>query len=188
MPVAAFSRDAPTQVQTPGYAPTQPPAPAPPPPQYPAPSYPQPYAPPGYPQYPQYQQPYGYPGYQAPVQPTSLPLASGVLLVVAGILGMVSTALSFLVFGSFGFVGDPFFGALGTLFLICGIVGITFSAFAIIGGVMAMQKRMWGLALTGSILGLFIIGPVGISSILSLVALILIIVSHREFKAGTGGL
>lgn len=107
-------------------------------------------------------------------------MAAGALLVVAGIIGIISFAIPFL-FGSFGFL-IPF---LGPLLLICGIIGITFSVFAIVGGIFAIQRRMWGLALTGSILGLFIIG-FGISSLLSLVALILLALSHREFASGPG--
>ena len=68
-----------------------------------------------------------------------------------------------------------------TILLVCGLIGITFSAFALLGGIMAIQRKMWGLALVGSILGLFIIGPVFISSLLSLIALILIAITHREF-------
>lgn len=117
-----------------------------------------------------------------PVKPrTAAPVAAGVLLIIAGALGFVGLALSFILVGGF-FSFLPFVGGiLGTLFLICGIVVSVFSAFALVGGVMAIRRRMWGLALTGSILGLFALGPLGISSILSLVALILVVVSHDEF-------
>jgi hypothetical protein len=134
------------------------------------------YAPPGYPPYPQYQQPYGSPAFQAPPQKTALPLAAGALLIVAGAVGLIDWAVV-LAFGTLVSIIPVF----GTIVLICGIIGITFCVFALLGGVMAVQRKMWGLALVGSILGLFTIGFYGISSILSLVALILIAVSQREF-------
>ena len=175
MPVATIPAQEPAQAPTPVYAPPQYPQQGYPP----QPGYPQPqYVPPGYPA-PQYQQPYGYPAFQAPPQKTALPTAAGGLLIAAGILGLISWVISMLSVGQL--VADPFFGSLGTIFLICGIIGTIFSVFALIGGIMAIQRRLWGLALTGSILGLFIIGFVGISSLLSLIALILIAVSHREF-------
>ncbi len=116
-----------------------------------------------------------------PVKPrTAVPVAAGVLLIIAGALGFVGLALLLFVGGFFSFL--PFAGGiLGTLFLICGIVVSVFSAFALVGGIMAIRRRMWGLALTGSILGLFALGPLGIASILSLIALILVVISHDEF-------
>lgn len=171
----------PTQVQTPTQ--TYAPPPYAPPGYPPQPAYPQPeYAPPGY---PPYQQPYAYPMVQPPPTKTALPMAAGALLIVAGVLGLINWVLVALsaagIIVGFGFLGDPIFGFLGTIFLICGIIGITFSVLALLGGIMALQRKMWGLGLTGSILGLFIFGFYGISSLLSLVALILLAVSHREF-------
>jgi cobalamin synthase len=46
---------------------------------------------------------------------------------------------------------------------------------------MALRRKMWALALVGSILGLFTFGFYGISSILSLVALIILAISRKEF-------
>src|SRR3990172_693959 len=166
MPVPAMPAQEPVQAPMPAY----------PPPQYPQPAYPQPpyppqqYAPPGYPQYPPYAQPYGYPGVQAPPQKTAMPIAGGGLLIAAGILGLINWVYSILFLSSFA----SFIPGFETILLVCGLIGITFSAFALLGGIMAIQRKMWGLALVGSILGLFIIGPVFISSLLSLIALILI--------------
>jgi len=181
MPVPTIPAQEPAQAPTPVYAPSQYPQQGYPPQGYPPqPAYPQAqYAPQGYPQYPQYPQPYAYPLVQAPPTKTAMPTASGGLLIAAGILGLIGWLLN--TSSTAPIVGDPFFGSLGTIFLICGIIGITFSVFALLGGVMAVQRKMWGLALTGSILGLFIIAPYGVPSLLSLIALILIAVSHREF-------
>jgi len=179
MPVPTIPAQEPAQAPAPAYPPPQYPQQAYPPQGYPPqPAYPQAqYAPPGYPQYPQYPQAYGYPAFQPPPQKTGMPLAAGALLLAAGILGLIDWVYSILFLSSIGF----FFPGLETILLVCGIIGITFSVLALLGGVMAIQRKMWGLALVGSILGLFILGPYGISSLLSLIALILIAITHREF-------
>jgi hypothetical protein len=68
------------------------------------------------------------------------------------------------------------------LFIICGTIGFFLSVFSILGGIMSIRKRMWGLALAGGILGLFTIGPIFISSFMSLIAIVLIALSRREFR------
>ena len=68
----------------------------------------------------------------------------------------------------------------GGILLICGGVGIVFSIIALVGGVFALQRKMWALALVGSILGLLTVGFVA-GSVMSLIALILLVVSHEEF-------
>ena len=68
------------------------------------------------------------------------------------------------------------------IFVICGSVSFFLSIFTILGGIMAFKKQMWGLALTGGILGLFTIGPLFVSSILSLIGIILVFISKKEFQ------
>ena len=68
------------------------------------------------------------------------------------------------------------------LFVICGTVGFFLSVFAILGGIMSVRRQLWGLVLAGGILGLFTIGPVFISSVLSLIAIILVAISRKEFQ------
>ena len=53
---------------------------------------------------------------------------------------------------------------------------------AIIGGIMAIQRRMWGLALVGSIMGLLFAWGWIVGSVLCLVGLILIAISRNEFR------
>ena len=74
-----------------------------------------------------------------------------------------------------------FFPGLATLVYICGGIFIVLSIITLLGGVMALRRRMWGLALVGSILGLFIIGPVFVSSLLSFIGLIILAISRDEF-------
>ena len=67
-------------------------------------------------------------------------------------------------------------------YVICGTIGCILSAFPILGGIVTLKRKFKGLALTGSIIGLFLIGPVFITSILSLIGLILILKTKKEFN------
>ena len=70
------------------------------------------------------------------------------------------------------------------IFLVGGVVWMIFGIMALLGGIMAIQRKGWGVALLGSIFGLFCLGLViGIeASLMSLIALILIIMSKDEFS------
>src|SRR2546426_11078113 len=124
---------------------------------------------------------YGPPGappmYGPPTKPQTMkPMIAGILLVVAGVMAIIVWALIFT---------NPltFFLAafLPGLVVICGAIAFALSILTLLGGVMALRRRMWGLALVGSILGLFIIGPFGVSSLLAFVGLIILAISRKEF-------
>jgi hypothetical protein len=158
-----------------------------------------------YPAGPQYQQapaaPYGYnpqmaayptAGYQPaygmpppmmayPMYPmmrprTGTPTAAGVMLLIGGILGLM-TPVFMLGLGSMLF----FIPLYGSIFIVCFVLILIFAVFALIGGVMAMQRKSWALALIGAIFCMFCIGPIYISSILGLIGLILVVISKDEF-------
>jgi hypothetical protein len=63
----------------------------------------------------------------------------------------------------------------------CAIVGCILSIFPILGGLLALKKKMWGISLACSIIGLFTLGLFFTSSGFSLIALILLILSKQEF-------
>jgi len=111
-------------------------------------------------------------------QRSALPVAGGALLLIAGILGLVQWGWVIAVGSSvIGF--DPT-GILAGAIIICGAIGIIFSLIALLGGVFAIQRKMWGLGIAGGVLGLFSFGFF-LGSILALIGLILIAVSHKEF-------
>ena len=62
-----------------------------------------------------------------------------------------------------------FYGAIGLFFTLSGIL-------AIVGGVFALKKRRWGMALAGSVAGTFTFFPVGIP------AIIFIAMAKQEFS------
>ena len=131
---------------------------------------------------------YGPPGtapmYGAPAKPqTMMPMIGGIMLIVAGILSIANWGYILAFFATdptvAGFMGMV--PGLATLVFVCGAIFIVLSIITLLGGVMAMRRKMWGLALVGSILGLFTIGFFGISSLLSFIALIVLIIARKEF-------
>lgn len=132
---------------------------------------------------------------QQPVNPSSKPLLAGIFLILAGLLGifMWSMALAF----------DPsqldplllqnalppdssisleqLQSMIQTFLLTCGIIGCILSILTLAGGIVAIKRKAWGLAIVGGILGLFTIGYF-LGSIMSLIGLILVIISRKDFQ------
>ncbi|OGS50612.1 MAG: hypothetical protein A3K65_08515 [Euryarchaeota archaeon RBG_16_68_12] len=125
--------------------------------------------------------------YAPPPKPrTVLPILGGIFLIIAGLDGIGTWAfVAFLGTLTSG-VG---FGFLGGILVACGAIGIIFGIIALLGGIMAIMRRMWALALIGGILGLFLVGSgalvMGVlfpeASVFALIGLILVAISHKEF-------
>ena len=137
------------------------------------------------PPYPQYAPP-PYPQYAQPPRETKLAVAGGVLVLVGGILALITSFLGLILFSLL--YGDYYGGmyyypySFGMLQVICGVVGMAFAIIAIIGGVLAIKKRSFAMAIVGAVFCLLSVGPLGISSILGLIGLILIAISSHEFR------
>jgi hypothetical protein len=73
-------------------------------------------------------------------------------------------------------------------FFICGTVGCIMAVLSILGGVLALKRKIWGLALVASIpqslLGIIVpsLSLLFVSGIMALVGLFLIAFSRREFQ------
>jgi hypothetical protein len=67
-------------------------------------------------------------------------------------------------------------GLLHTALLIAGIVCLVLGAITLAGGIHAIKRRRWGLALAGSILAVPTSGPLGV------LAIIFISLGKKEFK------
>jgi hypothetical protein len=112
---------------------------------------------------------------------------AGLLLILSGALAVL-TGLGLLFTGYFNLVihegmhSTGFGEMMVGFFVICGAVIAILAIFPILGGIMALKKKMYGLALAGSIIGLLTIGPFFVSSILSLIGLILLVKSKDEFQ------
>lgn len=114
----------------------------------------------------------------------------GILAIVSGAVGILYVFLFIFLICFFAFMitstdpgafNDPagqavfrfmafLYGGMGVLFAIA-------SVLAIIGGVYALKKKHWGLALAGAICGSFTFSPAGIA------AIIFVILGKPEFAA-----
>jgi hypothetical protein len=120
-----------------------------------------------------------------PPAQTSKPMIAGILLIVFGLINIgnaiytmvtVDAAMSQLP----GMAEDQL-DFIRDFVIICSLIFIIMSVIAILGGFFATQRTKFGIAITGAIVGLFTIGPVCLSSITALIALILLFMSKDEF-------
>jgi hypothetical protein len=123
---------------------------------------------------------------------TNKPLIAGILLLIAGLLGIYTWATTAIfdistidpsVIEQFQQSGvDITIEQIQDMLGICAIIGIILSIFPFLGGILSIKRKMWGFTIVMCIIGLFTIGPFLLSSILSLIALILIALSKNEFQ------
>jgi hypothetical protein len=115
---------------------------------------------------------------------TWMPTVVGILNIGVGACGLLvalAVSLVFFVVGDvMGFGGIPFWLPFHftTLFSLLWVGLLAGSVLAIAGGICALQRKVWGLALAGSIATLFPAWLMGVASI-TLVAL-----SKNEFSTG----
>jgi hypothetical protein len=114
---------------------------------------------------------------------TWMPKVAGILSIVAGVINLLAVFLmaigAFMVQGVFGFFAVPFwipFNASMILFIMS-FPFLVSGVLAIVGGAYAVQRKKWGLALTGSIIAFF---PY---CILGMVSSILLALSKEEFES-----
>ena len=104
------------------------------------------------------------------MEKTWKPTTAGILCIIAGAIATIA-GIVIAVVGSIGwFFGIPWISAIGAPSIILGII-------AIVGGSYALKRRVWGLALVGSICAL--IGPWGL---LGLLAIIFVSLGKGEFE------
>ena len=116
---------------------------------------------------------------------TWMPTVGGILSIISGALGFITIAF-FLTFGSvFGTaIARDILSSLGywqtgiplTIIGIIAVVLLCVNIVAIIGGIYALQRRGWGMALAGAICSVF---P---SQILGVLAVVFIAISRKEFE------
>lgn len=123
-----------------------------------------------------------YPGgpppmYQAPPPPpppqSNMAPAGGALILIAGILGLIG---GIFLFGIGGFGYDYYYDDVWVVYLAIMLIEIIFSVIALIGSIFAINKSNFAIAIMGGIFGLFTVG-----FIFSLIGLILVAVSRKEF-------
>jgi hypothetical protein len=126
--------------------------------------------------------------FRAPVpvekKKTFIPVVGGALVIVAGIMGLflggVLLAVDFDELDQYGL--DVATDMIEDILTVCGAIIIILSLIVVLGGFFGVMRKHWGIALVGAILGLFVIGPLMLGSLFSLIGLILIAVSRKEFE------
>ena len=126
---------------------------------------------------------------QQPSNKISKPLIAGILLMIAGVLALVSgisvntmdvSIIDMSVLQELDPTITP--ERIQEILVICGTIGCILAIIPILGGILALKRKLWGIALAGGIVGLFTIGPIFASSILALIGLILVATSKKEFQ------
>jgi hypothetical protein len=108
------------------------------------------------------------------------PIIGGILSIIAGVLGViigiVAVAMEALI------TVLPVTPEIAARFLwIFGGVPIVLGIVAIIGGIYALLRRRWGLALVGCICSLLCVFPLLPAMILGILAIIFVAIGKREF-------
>jgi hypothetical protein len=132
-----------------------------------------------------------------PLQPykrkPSLPMIAGFLLIVAGVIAIVLWAQVITVdeasleevvnLEDFKQVNPNItITEVKEMIQTCAIIGIIISIFPILGGVLALRRKMFKVTLVCGFLGILLVIPSIISGILSIVAVIFIFMSKKEFQ------
>lgn len=120
-----------------------------------------------------------------PAPRTPMPTIGGVLSIISGALGFITIALLLTFVSIFGtsiardVLSSLGFWQAGLPLTIIGIIAIPLlcvNIVAIVGGIYAVQRRGWGVALAGAICSVF---P---SQILGILAVVFIAISRKEFE------
>ncbi len=114
-----------------------------------------------------------------------MPLTAGILSIFSGIVGIIATAFVITVSVAFGAeIAEEVMSSFGvwnagiplTVIWMVAIPMLVISLISIIGGSFAINKKNWVLALTGAI---FAVIP---TQVIGIIAIILIVISKKEFK------
>ena len=131
---------------------------------------------------------------QQSLKQNSYPLIAGVLLIIAGVLGIIfwfqMYTIDTILFESImdninQMVGNenPFDeGQIIGLVRACLTIGIVISIFPILGGILAIKRKLFYIVIVGGIFGIFSIGVFYLSIILSIISLVLLIQSKDQFQ------
>jgi hypothetical protein len=107
------------------------------------------------------------------MEKTWKPTTAGILSIIAGVLnlivGIALAATDVMLLGPI--IGLPVLGPLAAVLIVLGIVSL-------VGGIFAVQRRIWGVALAGAICALF---PPPVI-ILGILAIVFVALGKREFS------
>jgi hypothetical protein len=104
------------------------------------------------------------------MEKTWKPTTAGILCIIAGAISVIAGIVIAALGGIGWFFGIPWISAIGAPAIVVGII-------AIVGGSAALRRRVWGLALAGSICAL--LPP---WTILGILAIIFVSLGKGEFE------
>jgi len=122
-----------------------------------------------------------------PAMQTKKPFYAGVLLALSGIIGFVTAASVYLdreaiISEAETIYGQPIPGA-ESIIMALAVAWVAIGIVALGGSYASFQRKWFAFALIGSIFGLFTGGVLFLEgSIMSLIALVLLLMSRAEFK------
>lgn len=102
---------------------------------------------------------------------TKYAVIGGIFCIISGVFGLI-TAIMFLAVG--GFLG---FAYAGSIALMCGAIILIFAILALLGGVFAIQRKNFGMAVVGAVFAL-LVGYI----IFGILAIIFIVLGKDEFQ------
>jgi hypothetical protein len=122
---------------------------------------------------------------------TIFPIIAGILLVFTGLISIIGWFLFLNM--DVSLLGDllkqiqetvPSYTIddLKNFISVCSSIGIVVSIFPILGGILSIKKKLWGISLTSSIFGFVVIIPFIFLIFIPLISMILLIISRRYFK------
>jgi len=101
---------------------------------------------------------------------TGKPNAAGILTIVAGGIGVgigvYVTTFREMITNLVMMYGVVSLAELGEFFAVFSGVAIALGVIALVGGICALKRRCWGMALAGAICALFPVFPLGILAII----------------------
>ena len=105
---------------------------------------------------------------------SSSPIVAGVLSIVSGVFG-IFISIALILFSVFFMNIESFpvttphdfpFLLLQVVSMVWGIILLVLSIVSIIGGIYALQRKLWSLALAGSIVSMLVFFPIGIAAVI----------------------
>ncbi|UCE80946.1 MAG: zinc ribbon domain-containing protein [Methanobacteriota archaeon] len=116
---------------------------------------------------------------------TLIPVVGGILILIAGIMGLIMGGVLLAIdledLDQWGVDVAGVTDVIEDVLTVCGAIIIILSIVTALGGVFGIMRKHWGIAVVGGVLGLFVIGPMALGTILALIGLILVAVSRKEF-------
>ncbi|UCE90942.1 MAG: hypothetical protein JSV90_05825 [Methanobacteriota archaeon] len=117
---------------------------------------------------------------------TVVPVIGGVLIILAGLMGLamggILVAIDVDDLDTYGVDVTGVTDVVEDILTACGVIAIIVSLIVLLGGFFGVTRKHWGIVIVGGVLGLFVIGPFFLGSVLSLIGLILVAVSRKEFE------